>query len=187
MPWCRRKEEGRTKRGRWREEQNGEGGGKGGGTSLGKWLPQPHSPAISLACVITLPPIPHDSLPCGASPDLPDRPFSLPALRAPHTLPWGLPFLCSVCPAPALTICLLESFPPSPGQTTWPSHPSGPAPHLTIRPGPLLSPQGLCRAPGSPVPGSAKPGAQLGRSESSASRWDQPGSGIQEGFLEEEV
>ncbi|XP_040350483.1 apical junction component 1 homolog [Herpailurus yagouaroundi] len=72
------------------------------------------------------------------------------------------------------------------GQTTWPSHPSGRGPSPTLRLGHLLSPQGHCSP--HPLPGSPKPGGTAGVLRVLCRcKWDQPGRGMQEGFLEEEA
>lgn len=126
----------------------------------------------------------------GPSPPL--AALSRPALRALHTLPWAFAL---VQHKPRLSPSWVPSLPlalgpacrnpshPNPGQTTRPSCPSGLAPNLTIGLGPVLSLQGLCKAPGSPKAG----GTAVTLRVLCHAKWDWPDRGILKGFLEEEV
>lgn len=185
-----------------RAGQKGEGGRKVGDRPGGM------APPASLPCCfpgLCHHPAPHFHMtPCPMEPPQtsqtgpsPSPGSPSPPLRSePHRLsPGAFPFYAvSAQHQPRLSTSWVPSFPlalgpacrspshPSPGQTTQPSHPSGLAPDLTIGLGPLRSPQGLCRAPGSPKPGGTAGVLRV----FCHTEWDQPGRGIQDGFLKEE-
>ena len=187
MAWHGREEESRPKSGPERER----GGGRPGETARPASLSLPVPWVVSPRCL----PFPRDHLPLGASPDLRVRPLP----HAGSLSPIGLPFFSvsaqhqpglstSQVPSPPLALgpACRNPYHASLGQTTWPSHPSGRGPSPTIRLGPLLSPQGHCSP--HPLPGSPKPGGTAGVLRVlCCCKWDQPGRGIQEGFLEEEA